>query len=213
MINNLELNKGKLSKLTRKVILVGGMISTLLTGGCKTKENSSNNTSITEVTPTPTETPDVASDNEQEEYKYYKIDFTVKVYNGNPEVTIESEKEVEYQNTETPEGGFVTLTDKWQPHVPDDPNYDEGRADRSFYRLVLVFKRHVYFDYDELMNELNNMDYFGPNYNLVCGELTDNDDSVIDIRFNYANEIPAEEDFYMVQGYVNVRKKVKVKSK
>ena len=144
MINNLELNKGKLSKLTRKVILVGGMISTLLTGGCKTKENSSNNTSITEVTPTPTETPDVVSDNEQEEYKYYKIDFTVKVYNGNPEVTIESEKEEEYQNTETPEGGFVTLTDKWLPHVPDDPNYDEGRADRSFYRIVLVYKRHVY---------------------------------------------------------------------
>ena len=213
MINNFELNKDKLSKLTRKVILIGGIISTLLTGGCKTKENSSTNPSVTEVTPTPTEKPDVASDNEQEEYKYYKIDFTVKVYNGNPQVTIESEKEVEYQNTETPEGGFVTLTDKWQPHVPDDPNYDEGRADRSFYRLVLVFKRHVYFDYDELMNELNNMDYFGPNYNSVCGELTDNDDSVIDIRFNYANEIPAEEDFYMVQGYVNVRKKVKVKSK
>ena len=213
MINNFELNKDKLGKLTRKVILVGGIISTLLTGGCKTKENSSTNPSLTEVAPTPTVTPDVASDNEQEEYKYYKIDFTVKVYNGNPEVTIESEKEVEYQNTETPEGGFVTLTDKWQPHVPDDPNYDEGRADRSFYRLVLVFKRHVYFDYDELMNELNNMDYFGPNYNSVCGELSDNDDSVIDIRFNYANEIPAEEDFYMVQGYVNVRKKVKVKSK
>ena len=213
MINNFELNKDKLGKFTRKVILVGGIISTLLTGGCKTKENSSTNPSLTEVAPTPTVTPDVASDNEQEEYKYYKIDFTVKVYNGNPEVTIESEKEVEYQNTETPEGGFVTLTDKWQPHVPDDPNYDEGRADRSFYRLVLVFKRHVYFDYDELMNELNNMDYFGPNYNSVCGELSDNDDSVIDIRFNYANEIPAEEDFYMVQGYVNVRKKVKVKSK
>ena len=213
MINNFELNKDKLGKLIRKVILVGGIISTLLTGGCKTKENSSTNPSVTEVAPTPTVTPDVASDNEQEKYKYYKIDFTVKVYNGNPEVTIESEKEVEYQNTETPEGGFVTLTDKWQPHVPDDPNYDEGRADRSFYRLVLVFKRHVYFDYDELMNELNNMDYFGPNYNSVCGELSDNDDSVIDIRFNYANEIPAEEDFYMVQGYVNVRKKVKVKSK
>ena len=32
MINNLELNKDKISKLTRKVILVGGMISTLLTG-------------------------------------------------------------------------------------------------------------------------------------------------------------------------------------
>ena len=214
MINNFELNKGKISKLTRKVILVGGIISTLLTGGCKTKENSSANPSIIEVTPTPTATPDVASDNEQEEYKYYKIDFTVKVYNGNPEVTIESEKEEEYQNTETPEGGFVTLTDKWHPHVPDDPNYDEGRADRSFYRIVLVCKRHVYLDYDELMNELNNMDYFGPNYNSVCGELSDNDDSVIDIRFNYANEISAgEEDFYMVQGYVNVRKKVKVKSK
>ena len=169
MINNLKLNKYKLGKLTRKVILIGGIISTLLTGGCKTKENSSTNPSVTEVTPTPTETPD---------------------------------------------GGFVTLTDKWQPHVPDDPNYDEGRADRSFYRIVLVCKRHVYFDYDELMNALNNMDYFGPNYNLVCGELTDNDDSVIDIRFNYANEISAgEEDFYMVQGYVNVRKKVKVKSK
>ena len=213
MINNLELNKDKLGKLTRKVILVGGMISTLLTGGCNTKENSSNNPSVTEVTPTPTETPDVASDNEQEEYKYYKIDFTVKVYNDQPQVTIESEKEVEYQNTETPEDGFVTLTDKWHPHVPDDPNYDEGRADRPFYRVVLVCKRYVYFDYDELMNELNNMDYFGPNYNLVCGELSDNDDSVIDIRFNYANEIPTEEDFFMLQGYVNVRKKVKVKSK
>ena len=213
MINNLELNKDKLGKLTRKVILVGGMISTLLTGGCKTKENSSTNPSVTEVTPTSTETPDVASDNEQEEYKYYKIDFTVKVYNDQPQVTIESEKEVEYQNTETPEDGFVTLTDKWHPHVPDDPNYDEGRADRPFYRVVLVCKRHVYFDYDELMNELNNMDYFGPNYNLVCGELSDNDDSVIDIRFNYANEIPTEEDFFMLQGYVNVRKKVKVKSK
>ena len=216
MINNLELNKGKLSKLTRKVILVGGMISTLLTGGCKTKENSSTNPSLTEVAPTPTETPDVASDNEQEEYKYYKIDFTVKVYNGNPEVTIESEKEVEYQNTETPEGGFVTLTDKWLPHVPDDPNYDEGRADRSFYRIVLVYKRHVYLDYDELMNALNNMDYFGSNFNSAYGEISDEpfDDNVLDIRTNYANEIPAgEEDFYMVQGYVNVRKKVKVKSK
>ena len=83
MINNLELNRDKLSKLTRKVILVGGIISTLLTGGCKTKENSSANPSVTEVTPTPTVTPDVASDNEQEEDKYYKITFNVKVYNGN----------------------------------------------------------------------------------------------------------------------------------
>ena len=215
MINNFELNKDKLGKLTRKVILVGGIISTLLTGGCKTKENSSTNPSLTEVAPTPTVTPDVASDNEQEEYKYYKIDFTVKVYNGNPEVTIESEKEVEYQNTETPEGGFVTLTDKWLPHVPDDPNYDEGRADRSFYRIVLVYKRHVYLDYDELMNALENLDYDGPNFTYVYGEISDEpfDDNVLDIRFNYANEIPAEEDFYMVQGYVNVRKKVKVKSK
>ena len=56
MINNFELNKGKISKLTRKVILVGGIISTLLTGGCKTKENSSANPSIIEVTPTPTAT-------------------------------------------------------------------------------------------------------------------------------------------------------------
>ena len=216
MVNNLELNKDKISKLTRKVILVGGIISTLLTGGCKTKENSSNNPSVTEITPTPTETPDVASDNEQEEYKYYKIDFTVKVYNDQPQVTIESEKEVEYQNTETPEGGFVTLTDKWHPHVPDDPNYDEGRADRLFYRNVLVYKRYVYLDYDELMNALNNMDYFGPNFNSAYGEISDEpfDDNLLDIRFNYANEIPAgEENFYMVQGYVNVRKKVKVKSK
>ncbi len=30
MINNFELNKDKLGKLTRKVILVGGIISTLL---------------------------------------------------------------------------------------------------------------------------------------------------------------------------------------
>ena len=112
MINNLKLNKDKLRKLTRKVILVGGMISTLLTGGCKTKENSSNNTSITEVTPTPTVTPDVVSDNEQEEDKYYKITFNVKVYNDNHEVTIESEKEVEYQNTETPEGGYVNVRKK-----------------------------------------------------------------------------------------------------
>ena len=216
MVNNLELNKDKLGKLTCKVILVGGMISTLLTGGCKTKENSSSNPSVTEVTPTPTKTPDVASDNEQEEYKYYKIDFTVKVYNDKPQVTIESEKEVEYQNTETPEGGFVTATEKWQPHVPDDPNYDEGRADRSFYRIVWVYKRYVYLDYDELMNALNNMDYFGPNFNLAYGEISDEpfDDNVLDIRTNYANEIPAgEDDFYMVQGYVNVRKKVKVKSK
>ena len=49
MINNLELNKDKLGKLTRKVILVGGMISTLLTGGCNTKENSSNNPSVRSV--------------------------------------------------------------------------------------------------------------------------------------------------------------------
>ena len=171
MINNLELNKGKLSKLTRKVILVGGMISTLLTGGCKTKENSSNNTSITEVTPTP---------------------------------------------TETPEGGFVTATEKWQPHVPDSPAYDEGRSDMTVYRLVEVFKRYVYFDYDELMNALNNMDYLGPNFNYVFGNVTsDNvDELCLDVRLNYKREIPSgEENFYMVQGYVNVRKKVKVKSK
>ena len=216
MINNLELNKDKLSKLTRKVILVGGIISTLLTGGCKTKENSSANTSTTEVTPTPTETPDVVSDNEQEEYKYYKIDFTVKVYNDQPEVTIESEKEVEYQNTETPEGGFITATEKWQPHVPDAPAYDEGKSDMTVYRLVEVFKRYVYFDYDELMNALNNMDYLGPNFYYVFGNVTsDNvDELFLDARLNYKREIPAgEENFYMVQGYVNVRKKVKVKSK
>jgi len=216
MINNFELSKDKLGKLTRKVILVGGIISTLLTGGCKTKENSSTNPSVTEVTPTPTETPDVASDNEQEEYKYYRIEFTVKVYNDQPQVTIESEKEVEYQNTETPEGGFVTATEKWQPHVPDAPAYDEGRSDMTVYRLVEVFKRYIYFDYDELMNALNNMDYFGSNFNSAYGEISDEpfDDNVLDIRFNYANEIPAgEENFYMVQGYVNVRKKVKVKSK
>ena len=216
MINNLELNKDKLSKLTRKVILVGGIISTLLTGGCKTKENSSTNPSVTEVTPTPTETPDVASDNEQEEDKYYKITFNVKVYNGNHEVTIESEKEVEYQNTETPEGGFVTATEKWQPHVPDAPAYDEGRSDMTVYRLVEVFKRYIYFDYDELMNALNNMDYLGPNFDYVFGYVrSDNvDELCLDVRLNYKREIPAgEENFYMVQGYVNVRKKVKVKSK
>ena len=66
------------------------------------------------------------------------------------------------------------------------------------------------------MNALNNMDYFGSNFNLAYGEISDEpfDDNLLDIRFNYANEIPAgEENFYMVQGYVNVRKKVKVKSK
>ena len=132
MINNLELNKDKLGKLTRKVILVGGIISTLLTGGCKTKENSSNNSSVTEVTPTPTEKPDVASDNEQEEYKYYKIDFTVKVYNGNPEVTIESEKEVEYQNTETPEGGYVNVTYNWEPFDSSNDFYCEERSHYNY---------------------------------------------------------------------------------
>ena len=216
MINNFELNKGKISKLTRKVILVGGIISTLLTGGCKTKENSSANPSIIEVTPTPTETPDVVSDNEQEEYKYYKIDFTVKVYNGNPEVTIESEKEEEYQNTETPEGGFVTLTEKWSPHVPSSIFYDEGRSDMAFYRQIEVVRRYIYFDYDQLMNALENLDYDGPNFTYVYGEITSEnfDQLVLDNRFNYKKEIPAgEEDFFMLQGYVNVRKKVKVKSK
>ena len=66
------------------------------------------------------------------------------------------------------------------------------------------------------MNALNNMDYLGPNFDYVFGYVTsDNvDELCLDVRLNYKREIPAgEENFYMVQGYVNVRKKVKVKSK
>ena len=210
MINNLELNKDKLGKLTRKVILVGGIISTLLTGGCKTKENSSTNQSITEVTPTPTETPDVASDNEQEEYKYYKIDFTVKVYNGNPEVIIESEKEVEYQNTETPTGGFVNVTFDWEPVDHDSMYYIEGRNYMRFRRQFLI---HRYFDYDQFMYTLENMNYIDSIFdNFINTEIDEYYTAGSGEKF--VAEIPqGEEDFFMLQGYVNVRKKVKTKTK
>ena len=66
------------------------------------------------------------------------------------------------------------------------------------------------------MNALENLDYDGPNFTYVDGEITSEnfDQLVLDNRFNYKKEIPAgEEDFFMLQGYVNVRKKVKVKSK
>ena len=84
-INNLELNKDKLSKLTRKVILVGGIISTLLTGGCKTKENSSVDVKptiepSTEPTTTPSTEPTVEPTFdpalEDGDYRAYKVTFS-----------------------------------------------------------------------------------------------------------------------------------------
>ena len=211
MVNNLELNKGKLSKLTRKVILVGGIVSTLLTGGCKTKENSSTNPSVTEVTPTPTATPDVASDNEQEEYKYYKIDFTVKVYNDQPQVTIESEKEVEYQNTETPEGGYVNVTYNWEPFDSSNDFYCEERSHYNYIRYRLQYLAHFYLEYDKFMEALENIELDGTSYNYIVDEEQYYGRGS---GINYAVEIPqGEENFFMLEGVMNVHKKVKVKSK
>ena len=209
MNNHFKSTNRKIGKFVAKTLVV--ILSILALGGCKNNQIATSKIeSVSEVTPTPTETPDVASDNEQEEYKYYKIDFTVKVYNGNPEVTIESKKEVEYQNTETPTGGFVNVTFDWEPVDHDSMYYIEGRNYMRFRRQFLI---HRYFDYDQFMYTLENMNYIDSIFdNFINTEIDEYYTAGSGEKF--VTEIPqGEEDFFMVQGYVNVRKKVKTKSK
>ena len=80
-------------------------------------------------------------------------------------------------------------------------------------RFRRQFLIHRYFDYDQFMYTLENMNYIDSIFdNFINTEIDEYYTAGSGEKF--VTEIPqGEEDFFMVQGYVNVRKKVKTKSK
>ena len=207
MINNFELNKDKLSKLTRKVILVGGIISTLLTGGCKTKENSSNNTSVTEVTPTPTETPNAV----EEDYSAYKVKFTASGYTNT--ASYDEIEEVSYQGEKVPEDGYIYLELPWQEHTDkyNPMDFDPEHAEYPWVRAVYKYRLPKYYDYDKFLYAIENIMKDRSAWMYI---FETSDPFVIDEEYIFSLEkTPEHDDCYSVYGMVNLIQKVDVKAK
>ena len=207
MINNLELNKDKLNKLTRKVILVGGMISTLLTGGCKTKENSSNNTSIPEVTPTPTETPNAIEEN----YSAYKVKFTASGYTNT--ASYDEIEEVSYQNEKDPEDGYIYLELPWREHTDkyNPMDFDPEHAEYPWVRDVYKYRLPKYYDYDKFLYAIDNIMKDRSAWMYI---FESSDPPVIDEEYIFSLEkTPEHDDCYSIYGMVNLIQKVDVKAK
>ena len=207
MINNFELNKDKLSKLTRKVILVGGIISTLLTGGCKTKENSSNNTSVTEVTPTPTETPNAV----EEDYSAYKVKFTASGYTNT--ASYDEIEEVSYQGEKVPEDGYIYLELPWQEHTDkyNPMDFDPEHAEYPWVRAVYKYRLPKYYDYDKFLYAIDNIMKDRSAWMYI---FETSDPFVIDEEYVFSLEkTPDHDDCYSVYGMVNLIQKVDVKAK
>ena len=207
MINNFELNKDKLSKLTRKVILVGGMISTLLTGGCKTKENSSNNTSITEVTPTPTEIPNAI----EEDYSAYKVKFTASGYTNT--ASYDEIEEVSYQGEKVSEDGYIYLELPWQEHTDkyNPMDFDPEHAEYPWVRAVYKYRLPKYYDYDKFLYAIDNIMKDRSAWMYI---FETSDPFVIDEEYIFSLEkTPEHDDCYSVYGMVNLIQKVDVKAK
>ena len=207
MINNFELNKDKLSKLTRKVILVGGIISTLLTGGCKTKENSSNNTSVTEVTPTPTETPNAV----EEDYSAYKVKFTASGYTNT--ASYDEIEEVSYQGEKVPEDGYIYLELPWQEHTDkyNPMDFDPEHAEYPWVRAVYKYRLPKYYDYDKFLYAIDNIMKDRSAWMYI---FETSDPFVIDEEYIFSLEkTPEHDDCYSVYGMVNLIQKVDVKAK
>ena len=207
MINNFELNKDKLSKLTRKVILVGGIISTLLTGGCKTKENSSNNTSVTEVTPTPTETPNAV----EEDYSAYKVKFAASGYTNT--ASYDEIEEVSYQGEKVPEDGYIYLELPWQEHTDkyNPMDFDPEHAEYPWVRAVYKYRLPKYYDYDKFLYAIENIMKDRSAWMYI---FETSDPFVIDEEYVFSLEkTPDHDDCYSVYGMVNLIQKVDVKAK
>ena len=207
MINNFELNKDKLSKLTRKVILIGGIISTLLTGGCKTKENSSNNTSVTEVTPTPTETPNAV----EEDYSAYKVKFTASGYTNT--ASYDEIEEVSYQGEKVPEDGYIYLELPWQEHTDkyNPMDFDPEHAEYPWVRAVYKYRLPKYYDYDKFLYAIDNIMKDRSAWMYI---FETSDPFVIDEEYVFSLEkTPDHDDCYSVYGMVNLIQKVDVKAK
>ena len=207
MINNLELNKDKLSKLTRKVILIGGIISTLLTGGCKTKENSSNNTSVTEVTPTPTETPNAV----EEDYSAYKVKFAASGYTNT--ASYDEIEEVSYQGEKVPEDGYIYLELPWQEHTDkyNPMDFDPEHAEYPWVRAVYKYRLPKYYDYDKFLYAIENIMKDRSAWMYI---FETSDPFVIDEEYVFSLEkTPDHDDCYSVYGMVNLIQKVDVKAK
>ena len=207
MINNFELNKDKLSKLTRKAILVGGMISTLLTGGCKTKENSSNNTSVTEVTPTPTETPNAV----EEDYSAYKVKFAASGYTNT--ASYDEIEEVSYQGEKVPEDGYIYLELPWQEHTDkyNPMDFDPEHAEYPWVRAVYKYRLPKYYDYDKFLYAIENIMKDRSAWMYI---FETSDPFVIDEEYVFSLEkTPDHDDCYSVYGMVNLIQKVDVKAK
>ena len=207
MINNLKLNKDKLSKLTRKVILVGGIISTLLTGGCKTKENSSTNSSVTEVTPTPTETPNAI----EEDYSAYKVKFTASGYTNT--ASYDEIEEVSYQGEKVPEDGYIYLELPWQEHTDkyNPMDFDPEHAEYPWVRDVYKYRLPKYYDYDKFLYAIENIMKDRSAWTYIFETA---DPPVIDEEYIFSLEkTPEHDDCYSVYGMVNLIQKVDVKAK
>ena len=207
MINNLKLNRYKLSKLTRKVILVGGMISTLLAGGCKTKENSSTNPSITEVTPTPTETPNAI----EEDYSAYKVKFAASGYTNT--ASYDEIEEVSYQGEKVPEDGYIYLELPWQEHTDkyNPMDFDPEHAEYPWVRAVYKYRLPKYYDYDKFLYAIENIMKDRSAWMYI---FETSDPFVIDEEYVFSLEkTPDHDDCYSVYGMVNLIQKVDVKAK
>ena len=220
MINNFELNKDKLSKLTRKIILVGGIISTLLTGGCKTKENSSVDVKptvepSTEPTTTPSTEPTVEPTFdpalEDGDYRAYKVTFSGDDSGNVPK--FDSEVQVKYDSQASSLDGYIYYETPWQEHTDkyDPMDFDPDHAEYPWTRAIYKYKLPKYFDYEEFKTAIKYCIHDQDYYEYIFGK--PEEARLVDWEYIYSYEkTPEFDNCFRISGEVYLtQENVKVK--
>ena len=220
MINNFELNKDKLSKLTRKVILIGGIISTLLTGGCKTKDSSSVDVKPTiepsaEPTTTPSTEPTVEPTfdpaSEDGDYRAYKVAFSGDDIGNVPK--FDSEVQVKYDSQASSLDGYIYYETPWKEHTDkyNPLDFDPEHADYPWVRAIYKYELPKYYDYEEFKTAIkyciHDYDYYAYIFGIPGKE------QPIDCYYEFSYEkTPEFDDHFRISGEVYlIQEVVKVK--
>ena len=216
MINNLELNKDKLSKLTRKVILIGGIISTLLTGGCKTKDSSSVDVKPTiepsaEPTTTPSTEPTVEPTFdpalEDGDYRAYKVTFSGDDIGNVPK--FDSEVQVKYDSQASSLDGYIYYETPWKEHTDkyNPLDFDPEHAEYPWTRAMYKYKLPKYYDYEEFKTAIKYCIHDQDYYEYIFGK--PEEARLVDWEYIYSYEkTPEFDNCFRISGEVYLTQEV-----
>lgn len=145
MNNYFKSMKRKIGKFVAVILVV--ILSILALGRCKNNQIATSKIeSVSEVTPTPTETPDTV---EESQFKAYKVTFSGDDNGNVPK--FDTVEEVEYKGDDTSLEGYILYEVPWQEHTDkyDPLDFDPEHADYPWTRAVYKYKLPKYYDYEE----------------------------------------------------------------